>query len=413
MIRLDNCLIFDGHSSELTEGASILVENGVIREVGRTAGSLSAAAEVIDLRGRFVMPGLIDAHFHSYGIELNPAAVDRLTPQLRALHAKRILESTLRRGFTTVRDAAGGDFSLAKALSLGLIDGPRLFYPGLALSQTGGHGDLRESGHFPQCGCGFCGSMSLVVDGPDEMRRAVREQLRQGATQIKLFVSGGVLSPSDPFWMNQLNDEEIQVAVAEATTRRTYVMAHAHTNEATLRCLRNGVRSIEHATAIEADGAKAIVDHEAFAVPTLVIIEAVRKLGPASGLPPPMLAKMEEVSRHALRSVELLRQAGARIGFGTDLLGPAMDMQLQEFRLRREVCSPLEILRSVTSVNAELLQQKGLLGTVAPGAHADLIAIDGNPLADIALLEQPERYTLIMKAGRLIKSALPAPGRSS
>jgi imidazolonepropionase-like amidohydrolase len=405
LIQLENCLVFDGVSPELRESASILIENGLIREIGGSSRAPSSA-DVIDLRGRFLMPGLIDAHFHSYGSDLNPAAVDRMTPQLRALHAKRILEAALRRGFTTIRDAAGGDISLATALRQGLIDGPRLFYPGLALSQTGGHGDLRAPDHHGLCACAYCGSMSTVVDGPDEMRKAVREQLRQGATQIKLFVSGGVLSPSDPFWMNQLSDEEIRVAVDEAASRRTYVMAHAHTNEATLRCLKNGVRSIEHATAIAADGARAVVDHGAFAVPTLVIIDAVRQLGPSLGIPPVMLGKMEEVGQHALNSLNLLQQAGAQIGFGTDLLGPAMEMQLHEFRLRREVCSSLEILRSVTSVNAALLQQQSLLGAVSVGAHADLLAIDGNPLEDISVMEHPERFAMIMRAGKVIKSSL-------
>jgi imidazolonepropionase-like amidohydrolase len=334
---------------------------------------------------------------------MNPAAIDRISPQLRALHAKSILEATLRRGFTTVRDAAGGDVSLSRALHLGLIDGPRLFYPGLALSQTGGHGDARPPDHFGMCSCAYCGALSIVVDGPDEMRKAVREQLRQGATQIKLFVSGGVLSPSDPFWMNQFSDEEIRVAVAEAATRRTYVMAHAHTNEATLRCLANGVRSIEHATSIEADGARAIADHDAFAVPTLSIITAIKMLGPRLGIPAVMLEKAEQVGEDALRSLELLRKAGARVGFGTDLLGPAMDMQLQEFRLRKEVYPTIDILRSATSVNAALLQMEGLLGRMAVGAHADILAVDGNPLEDLSIMERPERFCMIMRAGKIIE----------
>jgi imidazolonepropionase-like amidohydrolase len=404
VILLDNCVVFDGHSAELAEGRSVLIEDGMIREIG-AAGAKSASARVIDLAGRFLMPGMIDAHYHCYGTEINPAAIDRQTPQLRALHAKRYLEATLRRGFTTVRDAAGGDFSLAQAIESGLIDGPRLFFPGLALSQTGGHGDLRVNDNIGACSCAYCGALALVVDGPDEMRKAVRDQLRLGATQIKLFVSGGVLSPTDPIWMNQFCDEEIRVAVEEAATRRTYVMAHAHTNEATLRCLKNGVRSIEHATMLAADGARAIAEHDAFAVPTLVIIDAIRRLGGKMGLPAPMLAKVEDVGRHALASIELLIAAGARIGFGTDLLGPVMDMQSQEFSLRREVCSPLQILRSATSINAALLQMEGRLGTIASGAHADLIALDGNPLEDIHLLARPERFALIMRGGKIVQAA--------
>lgn len=405
---LRNCEIFDGHSEELNAGCSIVIEDGVIREVAEGNAAFDSA-EIIDAGGRFVMPGLIDAHFHAYGAEVNPVHVDRLTPQLRALHASAILNGALLRGYTTVRDAAGGDFSLWSAIEKGLIQGPRLFYSGLALSQTGGHGDLRAADHYLEgamCSCGYSGAMAKVVDGVDQMRREVREQLRQGATQIKLFISGGVLSPTDPFWMNQFSEDEIRVAVDEAQSRRTYVMAHAHTSEATMRCLRNGVRSIEHATAIDLATAQAIAKHDAYAVPTLAIIHAIKTAWPSLGLPPVMLQKMEEVSQHALTSIEYLKQAGAKIGFGTDLLGQMMPLQSKEFALRREVLSPIEILRSATSVNAELLQMTGKLGTIAPGAHADIVVVDGNPLEDITVLEQQNRLMMVMKGGSIAASRL-------
>ena len=188
---------FDGLAGEPRGGCDVVVENGRVREVAE-GGFSGQAEEVIDAGGRFVMPGLIDAHFHAYGIDLNPMVMDRMLPGLRALHARRILEDSLQRGFTTIRDAAGGDVALATAVRQGLIKGPRLFYPGMAISQTGGHGDMRAPDHFAGCACGYCGSMTVLADGPEEMRKAVREQLRQGADQIKLFVSGGVLSPSDP-----------------------------------------------------------------------------------------------------------------------------------------------------------------------------------------------------------------------
>jgi imidazolonepropionase-like amidohydrolase len=206
--------------------------------------------------------------------------------------------------------------------------------------------------------------------------------------------------------MNQLCEEEIRVAVEEAATRRTYVMAHAHTNEAVLRCVTNGVRSIEHATMIDASGAQAIAAHGAFAVPTLAIIEAMRTGAHSLGLPRPLIDKMHEVGGQATVSLERLREANAKIGFGTDLLGPLMDQQSMEFRLRREVCSPLEILRAATSVNAELLQMGGKLGTIAPDALADLLVIDGDPLDDITVLERHELIRLIVRDGRICKNDL-------
>jgi imidazolonepropionase-like amidohydrolase len=405
ILLLQNCTVFDGFAAELREGQTIVIENGVIREVSKTA-SFRGDGHRIDTGGRFVMPGLIDAHFHAYGLQMNPAQIDAVPPQLRGLHAKRILEATLQRGFTTVRDAAGGDHALATALRTGLIDGPRLFYAGLAISQTGGHGDLRDPGHFDACGCSGTGALAAIADGPDEVRKAVRDQLRTGAHQIKLFVSGGVLSPTDPIWMNQFSDEEIRAAVMEAATRRVYVMAHAHTNEAVLRCIGNGVRSVEHATMLEASGARAIAQNNAFAVPTLAIIDAVRQSGPALGLPAAMMRKTEEVGNLANLALEHLRQADAKIGFGTDLLGPLMDRQSSEFRLRREVCTPLEILRSVTSVNAELLQMSGQLGTIGPNALADILVVDGNPLEDITVLERHPAIRVIVRDGRIIRNEL-------
>ena len=403
---LEDCRVFDGVSGDVLERRHLLIENGRIAGIGDRPFQ-SESARTIRLGGRFVMPGLIDAHFHAYGSAINIAAIDRTLPSLRALHARKLLEEALQRGFTTVRDAAGADLGLVLATRQGLIRGPRLLHSGLALSQTGGHGDMRAPEHHDLCACAYCGSISLVADGPDEVRKAVREQLRRGATQIKLFVSGGVLSPSDPLWMNQFTEEEIRAAVYEAGTRRTYVMAHAHTADAVKRCVLNGVRSIEHATWLDDEATRLIVEHDAFAVPTLAIIDAVRELGPALGLSPVMIDKAKEVSGYAIASLDRLRAAGARIALGTDLLGITTPRQSTEFRLRREVMSPLEILRSATSVNAALLNLPGEIGVVAPGASADLIAIDGDPLADVTVLERHERIQLILKEGEIFKNSLP------
>jgi imidazolonepropionase-like amidohydrolase len=287
-----------------------------------------------------------------------------------------------------------------------LIKGPRLFYPGLALSQTGGHGDLRPADHFTGCACAYCGALSIVADGPDEVRKVVREQLRKGASQIKLFVSGGVLSPTDPIWMNQYSELEIKAAVEEAATRRTYVMAHAFSDEAVIRCLKNGVRTIEHAVMLEATGARAIVEHDAYAVPTLVVTEGVKLAGKRLGLTPSNMEKLKEVENFQLKALDHLRTAGAKIGLGTDLLGEIMPLQSTEFALRLAVCTPLEILRSATSVNAEILQRSGELGILAEGALADILVIDGNPLADITVLENHARIQVILRNGELMKNSL-------
>ena len=404
-LLLTNALLFDGVSAQLCDGASVLVENGRIKEVA-DANLASASARTIDLGGRFLMPGLIDAHFHAYAASLDVAQFDRMPLSLLAHHGASLLEGALMRGFTTVRDAAGADYGLARAVELGLIKGPRVYFAGRSLSQTGGHGDLRSRDRQECCSCPSQGIMSVLVDGEDEVRKAVREELRRGSHQVKVMVSGGVLSPTDPIWMPQFTDGEIRVAVQEAASRRTYVMAHAHTAEAARRCIAAGVRSIEHGSFIDDDTARAVSESGAYVVPTLVIVERALALGVAEGMPPAAMQKMLEVKDNALAAFERCARAGVKVGFGTDLLGSLHRFQSREFVIRRQVSSTLDILRSATSVNAALLQQEGLLGVVAPGACADLIAIEGNPLDDIAVLEKAERIVLIMKDAVMYKNAL-------
>jgi imidazolonepropionase-like amidohydrolase len=401
-----NALLFDGKSPEPREGMTVVVENGRITEV-TDALVTAESARLIDLRGKFLMPGLIDAHFHAYGISLDVTKFDHMPASLLAHHGARMLEDTLMRGYTTVRDAAGADYGLSQAVVLGLIRGPRVFFAGKSLSQTGGHGDLRATDRVELCSCGYSGVLSTVVDGEDEVRKAAREELRQGAHQIKLHLSGGVLSPSDPIWMPQFTDAEIRAAVEEAATRRTYVMAHAHTADAALRCVRLGVRSIEHGTMIDAKTARIVAQSETYVVPTLVIVDRAIKFGKEAGMSAASQSKLQELMRYGREAFDHCVRAGVRIGFGTDLVGVLHPYQNLEFTLRREFASAFEILKSATSVNAELLNRSGDLGEVAPKACADLLVVDGNPLKDISVLERSaETVQLIMKDGVVYKDTL-------
>jgi imidazolonepropionase-like amidohydrolase len=398
--------VFDGKSPEPREGMTVVVENGRITEV-TDALVTAESARLIDLRGKFLMPGLIDAHFHAYGISMDVTKFDHMPASLLAHHGARMLEDTLLRGYTTVRDAAGADYGLSQAVVLGLIRGPRVFFAGKSLSQTGGHGDLRATDRVELCSCGYSGVLSTVVDGEDEVRKAAREELRQGAHQIKLHLSGGVLSPSDPIWMPQFTDAEIRAAVEEAATRRTYVMAHAHTADAALRCVRLGVRSIEHGTMIDAETARIVAQSETYVVPTLVIVDRAIKFGREAGMSTASQSKLQELTRYGREAFDHCVRAGVRIGFGTDLVGVLHPYQNLEFTLRREFASAFEILKSATSVNAELLNRSGDLGEVAPKACADLLVVDGNPLKDISVLERSaETVQLIMKDGVVYKNTL-------
>jgi imidazolonepropionase-like amidohydrolase len=403
-ILFSRCRVFDGQSPELLETLDVLVENGRIKEVSDRP-IRSDSAHVVPVKGRTLLPGLIDAHWHAVAADVNLTRLDSMPESLRTAHARVYLEEALNRGFTTIRDAGGADFGLAQAVEQGLIRGPRILFCGRALSQTGGHGDMRPVQHVPAC-C-WSGALGQLADGPTEVRRAIREELRKGAHHIKIMVSGGAASPTDPLWMLQYSEEEIRAAVDEAARRRTYVMAHAHTSEAIRRSVEYGVRSVEHGTLIDPDTAKLVAAKGAFVVPTLVVIATLWEQGSALGLPRVSVDKIAELKEAARASLEVLEAAGVKVGFGTDLLGILHREQSREFLLRAEVLSPLEVLRSATSVNAELLCRSGELGVIAPGAVADLIVVDGNPLKDLGVLQEEGRHMpVIMKAGEFHKLAV-------
>jgi imidazolonepropionase-like amidohydrolase len=401
--------IFDGVAAEPREGCHVLVEDERIREVSSRPIDF-AADRVLDLKGKTLMPGLIDAHYHCIAVEPDFAKVEAMPRSLLAQHARGLLEATLMRGFTTVRDAGGADYGYAMAVKSGLIAGPRIFYSGRALSQTGGHADFRglEEDAVECCLCAQCaGSFGVIADGVPEVRRAAREELRRGATQIKIMASGGVSSPSDPVWNLQYSEEEIRAVVWEARSWRTYVMAHAYTAEAIERCVTFGVRSIEHANLIDADTARLCAEKDAWVVPTLAAYDALAKHGAELGFPAGGLEKLKDVRGAGRRSLEILKAAGVKIGFGTDLLGAMHRYQSSEFLIRAEVLSPAEILMSATSGNAALLEAEGELGVVSDGALADLIVVDGDPLADLGLLQdQGAHIPVVMRGGHIFKCDL-------
>jgi len=403
-----NARVWDGHSAETLDGASVVVEDDRIREVSSKVKLNDAT--VVDCGGRVLMPGLIDAHFHAYSPSFDIFANEHMPQPLLTSHAAKVLEGTLQRGYTTVRDAAGGDIGLAMAIDQGLIAGPRFFFSGKALSQTGGHGDFRPGNRIEPCGCGAAGGfMSVVADGVDAVRAAAREELRKGAHQIKIFVSGGGLSPTDPMWMNQYTDEEIQAAVYETQTRRTYVMAHSHTDEGARRCAELGVRTIEHGTLIHLEStAQVIKERGAYVVPTLSVVDVLSRHARELSLPPMTLEKLEGIKEAMHGSVEVCARAGVKLGFGTDLMDHRFHPhQGGEFELRGEVNKPLDVLRSATSVNAEILQKPDELGCIKPGAYADLLVLSKDPFEDLSLFRAPEvNIPIVMKGGVFIRNGL-------
>ncbi len=406
-ILFENGNLFDGVSPDIGGGMSVLVEGNEIKEV--SARPIRAdEADRIDCRGKTIMPGLIDNHVHIYIDSLNFTRTD---PPItyRAQHAHRFLLHILSCGFTSVRDVGGGDHGMAMALRDRYLEGPRFFYGGLYLTQTGGHGDKRPMSQPTDfCSCGAEHTVFAIrADGVDACIRATREELRKGASHIKIMASGGVLSPNDPLDRCQYSDAEIRAIVEECTRHGAYACAHCHPTEAIRRCVEHGVRSIEHGTLIDEDTAAFVVKKGAYVVPTMAVIFALLKDAPQMGIPEVYWRKLLTVQEQAIKGLEIMKKAGVKMGFGTDLLGDQYPRQGTEFTIRAEVLEPFDILHSATAVNAEILQMKDRLGVVKPGALADLLVVDGDPLADIGLLaaEHGRNLTHIMADGRFVKRA--------
>jgi len=402
-----NCQLFDGVGDDIRDGMNVLVDDEVIREVSESP-IVSDCAEVFDCDGRFLMPGLLDLHFHAYSPTFNIRKLDRMPKPLLVSYAIKHLEDAVLRGFTTIRDPAGGDVGLALAIEQGLFDGPRFFFGGKALSQTGGHGDMRPGDEEDVCGCAYSGVICQVVDGADQVRKVAREELRKGADHIKVFISGGVASPSDPIWMPQFTNEELRAAVEEAETRKKYVIAHCHTDDGARRCVEVGIRSIDHASQVTPETAAIIAKSESYTVPTLAVVQEMMAHGAEAGMRPEGIAKVSGLYEEMLVSIENCQRAGVKVGLGTDIFGTKFhDMQASEFRFRAEVDKPIDILRSATSINAEIAQRGHDLGQIAPGFLADLIVLDKSPLDDISVFERyRSEMPVILRGGKFLRNEL-------
>lgn len=405
LILFKNAKLLDPLKKDLQDGFSVLVEKDAIKEVSDK--SIKAKnAQTFDLKGKVLMPGLIDLHAHVVATQLNLNVQAQLPNALVLMRSLSIMQGMLRRGFTTIRDAGGGDWGLKCAIEEGDIVGPRLFISVHALSQTSGHSDIRARSDFTGaqiCGCCFrSGSIGRVVDGVDALRKAVREEFLMGADQIKIMASGGVASPTDPVASMGYSESELLAIVEEASNRQSYVMAHCYTAEAIERAVRCGVRTIEHGNLVDAKTAKLMAKKGAYAVPTLVTYDALANEGAKYGLGPESVVKIETVRSKGLHSLELYKKAGVKMGFGTDLLGPSQRLQSDEFKIRTQVLSPQEVIQSATTTAAEILNMQGKLGRIAGGAMADLLVVNGNPLKDISyLLGQGENIPVVMKGGKI------------
>lgn len=391
-----------GHVLDVVSGtwqtADVRIDGGTVTAIGPDL--TDPAATVIDVAGRYVMPGLIDGHVHVTAFTAELGELERTAGSYVHAQSARIMREMLGRGFTTVRDMSGADHGLARAQQEGLISGPRLFFCGHALSQTGGHGDMREPGDDRAPSRHTCG-IGVVADGVDAVRVAARNELRKGAHHVKIMASGGVASPTDRIDSTQYSIEEITAVVQEATAANRYVAAHAYTARAINRALRAGVRSIEHGNLLDRESLELFREHDAFLVPNLVTYWALKEEGRAHGLSEASWAKVDAVLENGLEAIRQAHDAGVAMVYGTDLLGGMHVHQNEEFRLRAKVQPVIDVIRSATTVAAELLGLPGTLGVVAPGAIADLIVLDGDPLTDVSVLADIDQHLrLVIQDGR-------------
>ena len=391
IVTVSEGTVLDTTTMTLVENQTVVIEGDRIVDVvdGRSG---TVADFDVDASGQFIMPGFVDGHFHHWIVTMDFNRLSTMTAVERGIMMAQLAEGTVRRGFTTIRDAGGDNRGLMRAIANGACQGPRIVQAGRILSQTGGHGDFRSGdAPVPECGCQiFHDHAGFVVDGVDACRKAARQALRDGSQFVKIMTSGGVSSPTDPFDSVQFTAEEIQAITVETDHRHTYTTSHAYLPDSIQLAIDNGVKCIEHGNGLDAVTAARMVELEATMVPTLVAYKALAEVGPKVGFPEEMLAKNDGVFDMGQNSIEVARNAGVELGFGTDLLGEGHYLQNQEFAIRANLEPAADVLRSMYETNVRLCKMDGEIGVVTPGAFADLVVSRVNPLEDLAGLAEPD-----------------------
>lgn len=388
--------IVDVVAGKIVDGKAVLISGGKISKIVPES-ELPAGTKTVSVGGRYLSPGLIDAHAHVFIGQFNDGG--QILASEMSARAGMHLEGILKRGFTTIRDAGGADQGHRAAVEKGIWKGPRMFVAGKILSQTGGHGDHR--GRADTCACASHTGGSIIADGVDQVRWAVRENVRQGVDHIKIMAGGGVSSPGDKLIHPQYSIQEIETITEEADRVGRYVMAHVYADIGIRRAVEAGVRTIEHGNFITPATAKVMVERNAHLVPTLITYEADGKYGMSFGWAPENAEKNAEVLASGLKSLEVALAEGVNVGYGTDLCWSPKLYQGDGLMIHQKVCGAVEALRHATVNNAKVVRMEGQIGQIIEGAFADILIVDANPYDGLECFAQYDNKVVgVLQSGK-------------
>ncbi|KAK6082492.1 amidohydrolase [Seiridium cupressi] len=406
---LHNANVVDVAQGSIRGFATVTIQNGKISSIRSASAQLPSQPgfTVIDCTGQYLCPGLIDSHVHLVSVPgfMDLASAFGNPESVSLLRQPYVCSQMLHRGFTTIRDCGGAHSAIKEAIADGVFPGPRLFIAGHALSQSGGHADFRNKHDHSACCGGATNGLGRVCNGVPQCMQAVREEIRSGSDFIKVMGSGGVSSPTDKIDHLQFTGKEIRAMVECAKNAGTYVTAHAYTPEAIKHCVRNGVKGIEHGNFLDKETAELLVKNNVYLTPTLVTYDQMASSKWDGYLTPESQSKNTEVLDSGIKALQVAHEAGVKICFGTDLLGPLGAAQTREFAIRAKVLPSLDVLRMATLNAAQMLRQESHIGQIQEGFEADILFLTVNPLEDVTILDQPEQFVKgVMKEGRIYKS---------
>ncbi|MDQ6781637.1 MAG: amidohydrolase family protein [Candidatus Eremiobacteraeota bacterium] len=402
--------VIDGIAGEPFKRHSIAIEGNSISAFSKQSAARHQDAETIDLSGMTVLPGLIDAHAHLAMVYDFSAEADNGLFSAAEIAAWTFENCglCLDAGFTTVRDMCGADGGLTRAIDSGAVRGPRVYPSAAAIVQTGGHGNLAGPFCHHNYSLDIPGLVQMIAlcDGPDAVRKQARTNFRRGATQLKVFISGGVVSTTDRLEDTQLTIEELAAAVHEARARDTYVAGHAHNVRAIRNGLAAGLECFEHGTMLDEATAQAIAKAGAALDPTLAVCHLMSRDWRQMGLTETIAARVAGCEASMTDAVRIAESARVLMGSGSDLLGRRQNRRGLELTLKARILSPMRAIQCATANNAKIMRLDGRLGSIAPGKLADIIAINGDPLSEPELFDDPARVVLVIKDGVIVKNLL-------